>query len=111
MASSYWDEKLAERYRKFRYEFAERALAGRVVVVAGGTGGLGAATVTLLAREGARLVVGYRANRERAEALRKAIAEEFGQTPALVEGDLAEAAVRRAYRKAAEAQGDRKSVV
>lgn len=105
MASSYWDEKLAERYRRFHYDFAERVLAGRVVVVAGGTGGLGAATVMLLAREGARLVVGYRANSEQAEALRKATAEEFGQTVALVEGDLADAAVRRAYRKAAEAQG------
>jgi len=105
MASSYWDEKLAERYRKFRYEFAERSLAGRVVVVAGGTGGLGAATVTLLAREGARLVVGYRANRERAQALNKAIAEQFGQPLMLVEGDLADPAVRGAYREAAEAQG------
>jgi len=103
MASPYWDEKLAERYRRFRYEFADQALRGRVVAVAGGSGGLGAATVALLAREGARLVVGYRANRERAEALRKAIAEQFGQTLSLVEGDLAEPAVRRAYRDAAEA--------
>jgi NAD(P)-dependent dehydrogenase (short-subunit alcohol dehydrogenase family) len=105
MASSYWDEKLAERYRKFRYEFAERSLAGRVVAVAGGSGGLGAATVTLLAREGACLVVGYRANRERAEALRRAIAEQFGETLALVEGDLADPAVRQAYREAVQARG------
>ncbi len=105
MASSYWDEKLAERYRNFQYGFADRSLAGRVVVVAGGTGGLGAATATLLAREGARLVVGYRANRERAQALRKAIAEQFGQTVALVEGDLADPSARRAYHNAAVAQG------
>jgi 3-oxoacyl-[acyl-carrier protein] reductase len=105
MASQYWDGKLATRYREFRYEFAERVLAGRTLVVAGGTGGLGAATVTLLAREGARLVVGYRANRERAEALRRAIAEQTGQTLRLVEGDLADEAVRRAYREAVAALG------
>lgn len=105
VATSYWDEKLAEAYRNFRYEFAEQALRGRVVAVAGGTGGLGAATVTLLAREGARLVVGYRANRERAEALRHAVAEHFAQTLSLVEGDLAFPEVRRAYLAAAAALG------
>jgi NAD(P)-dependent dehydrogenase (short-subunit alcohol dehydrogenase family) len=105
MASPYWDEELAKRYREFRYEFTERALEGRVVVVAGGTGGLGAATVTLLARQGARLIVGYRANRERAEALRKVVAERFGEALAFVEGDLAEPAVRRAYLEAARTRG------
>ena len=105
MTSPYWDEKLAERYRRFQYEFPERALGGRVIAVAGGTGGLGAATVALLAREGARLVVGYRANRSRAEALRRAVAEQYDATLHLVEGDLAEPAVRSAYRDAAEALG------
>ncbi len=44
MASPHWDEALAARYRAFQYSFAERPLSGRVVIVAGGTGGLGAAT-------------------------------------------------------------------
>jgi NAD(P)-dependent dehydrogenase (short-subunit alcohol dehydrogenase family) len=105
VASPYWDEKQAERYHAFRFEFPERALAGRVVAVAGGTGGLGAAAVMLLAREGARLVVGYRANRERAEALRRAVAEQAGQTIHLVEGDVAVSAVRRAYLDAARLLG------
>src|SRR5262249_43722280 len=105
MASSYWDAELAERYRRFRYNFTERALSERVVVVAGGTGGLGAATVMLLAREGARLVVGYRANRKRAEALGKSVTEQCGQTLALVEGDLADLAVRLAYLETVRAQG------
>ena len=39
------------------------------VVLAGGSGGLGSATARLLAAEGARLVIGYRSNRERAESL------------------------------------------
>lgn len=41
----------------------------RVVVLAGGSGGLGAATARLLAAEGARLVIGYSHDRGRAEAL------------------------------------------
>jgi len=97
MISKFWDEKLAEGYRAFRYDFAERALARSAIVVAGGTGGLGAATVALLAREGARLVVGYRSNRSRAEALGRAIKEEYGQKLTFVEGNLAEPRVRRAY--------------
>ncbi len=105
MASRYWDEQLAERYRKFGYEFPERALSGRIIAVAGGTGGLGAAAVALLAREGARLVVGYRANRERAEALRRVISERHGAALSLVEGDLSDVGVRQAYRHAIEALG------
>ncbi len=101
MASSYWDEKLAARYREFRYEFEEKTLAGKTVVVAGGTGGLGAATVALLAREGARVVVGYRANRERAQALQRAIEQQVGQRIALVAGDINAASTRRAYLDAA----------
>ena len=105
MASAFWDEALAERYRQFRYEFPESALAGRTVIVAGGTGGLGAATVALLAREGARVVLGFRSNRGRAEALRQAMQEQFGQTPALVEGDIAKPEIRCAFLDAIEELG------
>jgi NAD(P)-dependent dehydrogenase (short-subunit alcohol dehydrogenase family) len=45
--------------------------------------------VALLAAEGARLIVGYRANRARAEALRAAIQQQFHSAITLVEGDLA----------------------
>jgi NAD(P)-dependent dehydrogenase (short-subunit alcohol dehydrogenase family) len=106
MTSPYWDEKLAKLGRSFRYEFAQRALRGRVLVVAGGAGGLGAATVALLAREGARLVVGFRANRARAEALRKAVAKQYRATLRLVEGDAARPEVRRAYLDAAAELGE-----
>jgi 3-oxoacyl-[acyl-carrier protein] reductase len=105
MASPFWDEALAERYRQFRYEFPERTLAGRAVIVAGGTGGLGAATVALLVREGAQVVVGFRSNRGRAEALRRAMQEQFGQTPGLVEGDIAKPEVRRAFLEAVKKLG------
>jgi NAD(P)-dependent dehydrogenase (short-subunit alcohol dehydrogenase family) len=101
MKSKYWDENLAERYRAHRYEFPQRTLAGKTVVVAGGTGGLGAATVALLAAEGARLVVGYRANRERAESLARAMREQFGAELTLVAGDIAEKETRKKYWEAA----------
>jgi NAD(P)-dependent dehydrogenase (short-subunit alcohol dehydrogenase family) len=97
MTSPYWDENLAEAYRQFQFEFPEKTLAGKVVVVAGGTGGLGAATVAYLAREGAHLIVGYRENRQRADSLSAAIEKQFGVKVALVEGDIAEMDVRRKY--------------
>jgi len=102
MSSPHWDETRAAAYREFRFEFPERTLSGRTVVVAGGTGGLGAATVALLAREGANLVVGYRENRERAGGLRTAIEKEFRRQLILVEGDLCQAGTRRKYLEAAE---------
>lgn len=105
MASQYWDEAQAAAYRRFRYDFPERSLAGKAVIVAGGSGGLGAATVALLAREGARVVVGYRANRERAEALRGSIEANFPGTILLVAGDIASPEVRGAYLAAAEKTG------
>jgi NAD(P)-dependent dehydrogenase (short-subunit alcohol dehydrogenase family) len=45
------------------------ALKGREIVLAGGTGGLGSAAAHLLAGEGARLIVSYRNNAERAAQL------------------------------------------
>lgn len=45
-------------------------LRGLEVVLAGGCGGLGSATAELLAGEGARLVVSYRSNAERAARLK-----------------------------------------
>ena len=102
MSSPHWDETRAAAYREFRFEFPETTLSGRTVVVAGGTGGLGAATVALLAREGANLVVGYRENRERAGGLRTAIEKEFRRQLILVEGDLCQAGTRRKYLEAAE---------
>lgn len=106
MPPSFWDEQLAARYREFQYDFRQKTLAGRTIVVAGGAGGLGAATVALLASEGARLIVGYRSNRERAEALRRAMREQFGQDIALIEGDLADAAVRRRYLDSVSESGE-----
>jgi NAD(P)-dependent dehydrogenase (short-subunit alcohol dehydrogenase family) len=100
MTSPYWNETQAEAYRQFRFEFPQNSLAGKTVIVAGGTGGLGAAAVALLSREGSRLIVGYRKNRERAGNLAAAIEKQFGAKLALVEGDLVQPEVRRKYLEA-----------
>jgi 3-oxoacyl-[acyl-carrier protein] reductase len=105
MTSQYWNESRSTAYQRLQYDFPERTLSGKTVIVAGGSGGLGAATVALLAREGAQLIVGYRANRERAEALRRSIESNFHCTISLVAGDIAAPDVRRAYVTAAEKTG------
>lgn len=55
------------------------ALADREIVVAGGTGGLGSATVRLLASGGARVVAGYLRPRDDAP---------FGASVGMVQGDI-----------------------
>ena len=103
--STHWDESLAERYRAHRYDFPEKALAGRTVVVAGGTGGLGSALVALLAKEGARLIVGYRANGERAEKLAGAMKSQLHTDLKLLPGDILDPAVRESYIDAVRQSG------
>ena len=96
----------------FDFNFNDRSLAGRVILVAGGAGGLGSATSALLARDGATVVIGYRDNRDRAEALRSALESRYagrGQgegSVRLVAGDIGDAETRRRYVETAEAIGD-----
>ena len=107
VTSPHWDEVRAAAYADFRFEFPEKSLGGKTIVVAGGTGGLGAATVALLAREGAHLILGYRRDRERAEKLSVALEKQYGAKPVLIEGDIADASVRRKYLEAVEKTGTR----
>ena len=79
-------------------------LAGKVVLLAGGTGGLGSATALLLAREGARLVLGYRGNRARAQQVRDRLCQ-LGAAVELVEGDLGEPGAPEEYVRKATALG------
>jgi len=62
-------------------------LSGRSIVLAGGSGGLGAPCAELLAREGARLTISYRANAERARRL--------AGIGAVIQADLADQNDRR----------------
>lgn len=105
MNSPWGDPSRADAYRDFRFHFPENALAGKTLVLAGGTGGLGAATVTLLASEGANLVVGYLHDRERAQRLRAAVEKNFRCQLKLVEGDLCDPGVRSNYVEAVRSFG------
>jgi NAD(P)-dependent dehydrogenase (short-subunit alcohol dehydrogenase family) len=87
----------------FDFDFDERELAGRVVLVAGATGGLGSATAALLARDGATVVVGYLGDRERATAQKQALEARYKTAIHLVEGDIADPAVRLRYIETANA--------
>ena len=89
----------------FDFDFDERRLASRVVLVAGGTGGLGSAAVALLARDGAKVIAGYRSDRKRAEAMKQAVEARYGATLHLVEGDISDPAVRARYIEEAEGFG------
>jgi NAD(P)-dependent dehydrogenase (short-subunit alcohol dehydrogenase family) len=89
----------------FDFDFTERALEGRTILVAGGTGGLGSATVALLARDGAQVVAGYARNRERAEALKTALEARYKATISLIEGDVTDPAVRSRYVETADQVG------
>ena len=62
------------------------SLRGREIVLAGGTGGLGTALTSLLLGEGARVILGFRGNRERAAR--------WQGSATLVQADLTEAAGR-----------------
>jgi len=77
----------------------------KVILVPGGSGGLGSALVTLLAREGAALVVGYRSNRQRAEALASSLQDECDCSVTLIGGELTDPDVRRQYLEASTKNG------
>ncbi|MBI4463219.1 MAG: SDR family oxidoreductase [Acidobacteria bacterium] len=81
------------------FQFRHNSLADKVVLLAGGTGGLGSVTAFLLAQEGARLVLGYRSNRARAQELQGTL----GTLVELVEGDLSEPGVAEEYVRRATA--------
>lgn len=55
-------------------------LKGRVAVVVGGSSGIGAATVRMLADAGAAVAIGYNTGAERAEALRRSLPGEGHST-------------------------------
>ncbi len=82
------------------------SLSGRVCVLAGGTGGIGAVVARVLHAEGAPLVLGYRGDRERAERVAAQL-RDLGAAPvALVEGDLYDDGTRRGLVDAGRALGE-----
>ncbi len=80
-------------------------LAGRVCVLAGGSGGIGAVLARELHREGASLVIGYRRARERADALADDLRGAGSAPVVTIGGDLAREEARAALRDAARELG------
>ena len=101
MPSRFLDPDHAKRLAEHRFDFNKRSLAGRVVLVPGGAGGLGAAVTALLLQEGALPVVVYRSNRGRALVFQQKLQDLYGGLVTLVEADVDEAAGRRAALDAA----------
>lgn len=101
MASKHLDEQRLEDYRQHRYDFATQRWADRVVLVSGGTGGLGAAFVAWLLTQGAIPMVAYKANRARAQRMQGIFQERFGRPVHLVSGDITYENVRTQYLEAA----------
>jgi NAD(P)-dependent dehydrogenase (short-subunit alcohol dehydrogenase family) len=68
-----------------------------VILVLGGTGGLGAATAALLLTEGAFPILGYRENKGRAERVQQRLQDLYAGPVGLAQGDIREAADRKGY--------------
>jgi len=101
MTFPYLDDEQKARYKRLQFAFPEQTLRGKVVLVAGGTGGLGAALVARLLSERAIPVVGYRSNQVRAQEVKLKLEALYGGTVHLVQGDLSNSADRKLYIESA----------
>ncbi len=101
MPSRYLDPEAVRRHAEYRFDFGRKTLGGRVVLLPGGMGGLGAAVTALLLQEGALPVVAYRSSRGRALAFQQKMQDQHGGPVALVEADIAQAEGRRGCLEAA----------
>lgn len=107
MPSRFLDPDATRRQAEYRYDFNRKGLAGRVVLLPGGAGGLGAATTALLLHDGALPVVVYRSNRGRALAFQQKVQDLYGGPVALVQADVAtEEGRARCLDAAWEVKGD-----
>ena len=88
MSSKYLDDERQARLAEHEYDFNDR-LDGHRVLVAGGSGGLGAAISSRLMHEGASLLVAYRSGEERARRLKHALEGRYGGSVDLLEADIA----------------------
>ena len=95
MPSRFLDADQAKRHAEHRYDFGRKALAGRVVLLPGGAGGLGAAITALLLQDGALPVVAYRSARGRALAFQQKLQDLYGGPVTLVEADVGQAEGRQ----------------
>ena len=97
MSSPYLDAEESRRHDLLKFDYSRRPLAGRVIVLAGGTGGLGAATAALLITEGAYPVLGYHSNKGRAELVQQRLQDTYAGPVGLIPADINDAAGRRRF--------------
>src|SRR5215510_3980294 len=84
---------------------ASDSMNGKTVILAGGSGGLGAAVADDLAARGAIPIIGCRSNRNRAEALADSLFDNYGIRPPIVVGNILEKSVRTELIDAAQRAG------
>ena len=89
-----------------QHSYWEHTIKGKVVILAGGSGGLGAAVTQAVAESGALPVIGYLHNRARAESLARNLSEQYGITIPLVGGDILDASVRQTLLDEAQRAGE-----
>lgn len=89
-----------------RSEKEAGVLKGKSIILAGGSGGLGAFLAEELASRGAVPVIGCRNNRERAEALAGRLSEKYGVRVPVVVGDVLDSVVRKELVDTAREAGD-----
>jgi NAD(P)-dependent dehydrogenase (short-subunit alcohol dehydrogenase family) len=95
MPRPHLDAEDARRHDQLKFDYSRRPLAGRVILVAGGTGGLGAATAALLINEGAYPILGYRDNKGRAELVQQRLQDNYSGPVGLVQADIREPSGRK----------------
>ena len=79
---------------------------GKSIILAGGSGGLGAAVAELVSSRGWTPVIGFHRNRERSAALAERLRQQFGMKVPRVGGDVLQASVRKRLIDAACRAGD-----
>jgi NAD(P)-dependent dehydrogenase (short-subunit alcohol dehydrogenase family) len=94
VTSRYADADQAKRHAEHRFDFNRKGLGGRVVLLPGGAGGIGAAVTALLLQEGALPVVAYRGNRGRALAFQQKVQDQYGGPVHIIEADVTDPAGR-----------------
>ncbi|PYS38751.1 MAG: hypothetical protein DMG14_16445 [Acidobacteria bacterium] len=75
--------------------YSPNNMKGKSIILAGGSGGLGAAVADDLAARGAIPVIGCKRNRDRADALARTIVEKYGVVAPVVVGDILDQTVRQ----------------
>ena len=81
-------------------------MKGKAIILAGGSGGLGAATAEAIASQGGIPVIGCLKNRERADTLASYLGEKYGLQVPVVVGDISSPETRRRLIEQARVAGD-----